>query len=50
VIARIIKPVVVVRQDVPSVVETLTAGAAVDFDLVEGVTESCAMERPTSLL
>ena len=38
-IARIIKPVVVVRQDVPSVVETLAAGATVDFDPVEGVTE-----------
>jgi hypothetical protein len=39
VIARIIKPVIVVRQDVPSVVETLTAGVVVDFDPVEGVTE-----------
>jgi hypothetical protein len=39
VIARIIKPVIVVRQDVPSVVETLTGGATVDFDPVEGVTE-----------
>jgi hypothetical protein len=39
VIARLIKPVVVARQDVPSVVETLSAGARVDFDPVEGVTE-----------
>jgi len=39
VIARLIKPVVVARQDVPSVVETLSAGVTVDFDPVEGVTE-----------
>ena len=39
VIARLIKPVVVARQDVPSVVETLAAGVIVDFELVEGVTE-----------
>jgi hypothetical protein len=39
VIARLIKPVIVVRQDLPSVVETLSAGVTVDFDPVEGVTE-----------
>jgi hypothetical protein len=39
VIARLIKPVVVARQDVPSVVETLAAGVVLDFDPVEGVTE-----------
>ena len=39
VIARITKPVAVVRKDVPSVVETLAVGAVVDFDPVEGVTE-----------
>ena len=39
VIARLIKPVVVARQDVPSLVETLSAGLTVDFDPVEGVTE-----------
>jgi hypothetical protein len=39
VIARIIKPGIVVRQDVPSVVQTLTAGVVVDFDPVEGLTE-----------
>jgi hypothetical protein len=35
VIARIIKPVAVVREDVPSVVETLSAGVVVDFDPME---------------
>jgi len=39
VIARLIKPVVVVRQDLPSVVETLSAEVVVDFDPVEGVRE-----------
>ena len=38
-IARLIEPIVVVRQDVPSVVETLSAGTTVDFDFVDGVTE-----------
>lgn len=38
-IARLTKPVIVVRQDVPSVIETLGAGATVDFDPVDGVTE-----------
>ena len=37
--ARLIKSIVVVRQDVPSVVETLSAGATVDFDLVDGITD-----------
>ena len=37
--ARIIKPVMAVRRDVQSVVETLAAGVVVDFDPVEGVTE-----------
>jgi hypothetical protein len=40
VIARIIKAVIVVRQDVPSVVETLASEVVVDFDPVEGVTEA----------
>ena len=39
VIARLIKPVVVVRQDVPSVVETLAAGVMVDFEPGDGVAE-----------
>ena len=39
VIARLIKPVVVFRQDVPSVVETLAAGVMVDFEPGDGVTE-----------
>ena len=38
-IAKLIKPVEVVRQDEPSVMETLAAGTIVDFDPVEGVTE-----------
>ena len=37
--ARLIKSIVAVRQDVPSVVETLSAGTAVDFDLLDGVNE-----------
>jgi hypothetical protein len=39
VIARIIKPMIAVREDVPSVVEALADGVVVDFDPVEGVTE-----------
>jgi hypothetical protein len=39
VIAKLIKPVIVVRQDEPSVMETLVAGVVVDFDPVHGVTE-----------
>jgi hypothetical protein len=39
VIAKLIKPVIVVRQDEPSVMETLVAGVVVDFDPVDGVTE-----------
>jgi|SRR5215469_5235030 len=39
VIAKLVKPVVVVRQDEPSVMENLAAGTIVDFDPVEGVTE-----------
>jgi hypothetical protein len=39
VIAKLIKPVVVVRQDEPSVMETLAAGTIVDFDPEDGVTE-----------
>ena len=39
VIAKLIKPVVVVRQDEPSLMETLAVGTIVDFDPVEGVTE-----------
>jgi hypothetical protein len=39
VIANLIKTVVVVRQDEPSVMETLTAGVVVDFDPVDGMTE-----------
>ena len=38
-IAKLIKPVVVVRQDKPSGMETLAVGTIVDFDPVEGVTE-----------
>ena len=38
-IAKLIKPVEVVRQDEPSVMETLVAGVVVDFDPVDGVTE-----------
>ena len=37
--ARLIKSIVVARQDVPSVVETLSAGTTVEFDLVDGITE-----------
>jgi len=39
VIAKLVKRVVVVRQDEPSVMENLAAGTIVDFDPVEGVTE-----------
>jgi hypothetical protein len=39
VIAKLVKPVVVVRQDEPSGMETLAVGTVVDFDPVEGVTE-----------
>jgi hypothetical protein len=38
-IAKLIKSVVVVRQDEPSVMETLPAGTIVDFDPADGVTE-----------
>jgi hypothetical protein len=38
-IAKLIKPVEVVRQDEPSVMETLAAGTIVDFDPVPGMTE-----------
>ena len=38
-IAKLIKPVVVFRQDESSGMETLAVGTIVDFDPVEGVTE-----------
>jgi hypothetical protein len=37
--AKLIKPVVIVRQDEPSMMETLAAGTIVDFDPVAGMTE-----------
>ena len=39
VIAKLVTPVVVVRQDEPSVMENLAAGTIVDFDPVPGMTE-----------
>jgi hypothetical protein len=39
VIAKLIKPIIVVHQDEPSVMETVAAGVVVDFDPVDGVTE-----------
>jgi hypothetical protein len=38
-IAKLIKPVVVVRQDEPSVMQTLAEGTMVDFDPADGVTK-----------
>ena len=37
--ARLLKPVVAVRQDVPAIVETLHEGRTVEFNLSNGVTE-----------
>jgi hypothetical protein len=39
VIAKLFRPVIAVRQDVPSVVETIPAGATVDYDPIEGIAE-----------
>ena len=43
--AKLIKPVVVVRQDEPSVMETLAAGTRVDFDPVDWRDGNCVRRQ-----
>jgi hypothetical protein len=38
-IGKLLMPVIVAPREMPSLLETLHAGAAVEFDLVEGLTE-----------
>ena len=38
-IAKLVRPIIASRQDVPSVVETIPAGATVDYVPIDGITE-----------